>query len=560
MQNQADIIIHNGKILTMDAAEPAAQAIALSGNTIVAVGSDAEIKALASGSTRLIDAGGNTVLPGFNEAHLHIFGGSVGLSQLSLFGVQGYEALATSIREYAAANPDEPLLVAQYADYTVLSEHESVTRHHLDRILPDRPFLMYSPDHHTAWANTVALKAGGIFEGRDVGVGNEIVMGADGFATGELKEGNAISPVAKLSATGNRESLGVRTGGDPQNITAEQRAADIVALKRGLAYCAAQGITSIQNMDGNLYQLELLEEIENTDGLPVRVRVPFHMKNFMQLSDLETKAVAWRDRFTGERLKSDFVKVFVDGVTESGTAVFVDDYADQPGWKGEPLFTPEHFADVATAADRLGLQIAVHAIGDGAVRLVLDGYEAAAKANGKRDSRHRIEHIEVVHPADIPRFADLGTVASMQPTHPPGSAGLPLEPYLTKIGSPRWPYAFAWKSLVDAGTKIVFSTDWPVSPLAPMRCIHDAMTRKVWREDIPDQRLTLLETLAAYTSTGAWVEFMEDRKGMLRRGYLADVVVLSADIQALTSDQLGQVVPLSTICDGQITFDAAVSG
>ena len=558
MQNQADIIIHNARILTMDASAPVAEAIALAGNTILAVGSEVDIQAFATASTRLIDAGGNSVLPGFNEAHLHIFGGSVGLSQLSLFGVQGFDALQTAISDYAAANPDEPLLVAQYADYTVLSEQETVTRHHLDRILPDRPFLMYSPDHHTAWANTAALKAGGIFEGRDVGVGNEIVMDTDGFATGELREGNAISPVARLSATGNRESLGIRTGGDPENITDEQRAADIAALKRGLAYCAAQGITSIQNMDGNLYQLELLQEIEDTDGLPVRIRVPFHMKNFMELGELEAKAAAWRKRFTGDRLKSDFVKMFVDGVTESGTAVFVDDYADQPGWKGESLFSPQHFADVATAADRLGLQIAVHAIGDGAVRLVLDGYEAAAKTNGKRDSRHRIEHIEVVHPDDIPRFAALGTVASMQPTHPPGSAGLPLEPYLTKIGEPRWPYAFAWKTLVDAGAKIVFSTDWPVSPLAPMSCIHDAMTRRVWKEGLPDQRLSLQETLAAYTSTGAWVEFMEDRKGMLKPGYLADVVILSADIEALAFGQLGQVLPRTTICDGKITFETAI--
>lgn len=556
MPTTADIIIHNARILTMDDAAPTAQAIALAGNTILAVGSDAEIKALAGSSTQTIDAKGGTVLPGFNEAHMHIFGGSVGLTELSLFGVKGFDALQTAIRDYASANPDLKLLVAQYADYTVLSDEERVTRQHLDRILPDRAFLMFAPDHHVAWANTVALKQAGILEGRDVGVGNEIVMGDDGLASGELRESNAIRPVSIMGENGGREMLGVGTGGEPENLTAEERASDIAVLKKGLAYCASLGITSIQNMDGNLYQLEMLDEIEKTDGLPVRARVPFHMKNFMPLSDIKDKADAWHKRFDSDKLRCDFVKVFMDGVTEGETAVFVDDYSHRPGLKGDPLFSQEHFNEVATTADSFGLPVAVHAIGDGAVRMVLNGYEAAAKANGKRDSRNRIEHIEVVHPADVPRFAELGTVASMQPTHPPGSAGLPLEPYLTYIGEGRWPYAFAWKTLVDAGAKIVFATDWPVSPLDPMSCIHDAMTRQVWKDGLRDQRLSLTETLTAYTKTGAWLEFMEDRKGVLKAGYLADVVVLSGDVEKTASADLAAIRPVTTICDGKVTFQA----
>ena len=552
----ADIIIRNGRILTMDTEAPRAEALAIVGNRIFATGDESTIMALAGSKTRVVDAAGGTVLPGFNEAHMHIFGGSVGLTQLSLFGVHGFAALQDAVRDYAAANPALKLLVAQYADYTILSETERVTRHHLDRILPDRPLLLIAPDHHTAWANTAALKAAGILEGRDVGVGNEIVMGADGLANGELKETNAITPVAELGESGGREGLGIGTGGEPDHVTAEARAGDIAAIRRGLDYCASLGITSIQNMDGNLYQLEMLEEIEHDGGLPVRARIPFHMKNFMSLDILTEKAAAWRARFDGDRLRSDFIKVFADGVTESGTAVFIDDYADEPGWRGDPLFAREHFARIAIEADRLGFQIAVHAIGDGAVRLVLDGYEAAARANGRRDSRHRIEHIEVVHPDDIPRFAELEAVASMQPTHPPGSAGLPLEPYLSRIGEARWPYAFAWRTLTDAGAKIVFSTDWPVSPLPPMSCIHDAMTRKVWKEGMADQRLSLLETLAAYTRTGAWVEFMEDRKGVLKPGYLADIVILDGDVEATPYEGLAAIRPLATICDGRFTYEA----
>ncbi|CAN7448539.1 amidohydrolase [Rhizobium sp. LjRoot254] len=558
-QEPADLIIHNAKILSMDDAQPRAEAIAIRHNRILAVGSNDDILKFAGASTRQVDACGATVLPGFNEAHMHIFGGSVGLTELSLFGIQGFEAFARTVRDYAASKPDLALLVAQQADYSILGRNEPVTRHHLDRILPDRPFLMYAPDHHTAWANTAALKAAGILAGRDVGVGNEIVMGEDGLANGELKEADAIGPVARLSQTGGREGLGVATGRDPDSVTPEERQTDIDVIRKGLDYCASLGITSIQNMDGNLYQLEMLEEIERDGGLPARIRVPFHMKNFMPLTELREKATSWRDRFNGDRLRSDFVKMFVDGVTESGTAFFADDYADEPGWRGEPLFSAEHFNEIVTTADSLGLQIAVHAIGDGAVHMVLNGYQAASEANGQRDSRHRVEHIETALPSDFQRFAELGVVASMQPTHPPGSAGLPLEPYLSRIGEQRWPHAFAWRTLADLGVKIAFATDWPVSPLDPMYCIQCAMTRETWKEGLPDLRLSLMETLVAYTRTSAWVEFMEDRKGVLKSGYLADVVVLSGDIEAVPFDQIEMLRPVMTVCDGRISYQAGGS-
>ncbi len=556
MQREASFIIRNARVLTMDAANPRASAVAIAGNRILAVGSEAQVDAFSGPDTHVIDARGGTVLPGFNEAHMHIFGGSAELSELSLAGVKGFDALEKAVKAYAAEYPERQLLIAQQADYTILSDDERMTRHHLDRILPDRALLIVAPDHHTAWANTTALTMGGILGGRDVGVGNEIVMGEDGLASGELRESNAIRPVSAFGETGGREMLGVGTGSDPEHVTAEERAGDIEVIKRGLAYVASLGITSLQNMDGSLYQLEMLDEIERTVGLPVRVRMPFHMKNFMPLSDLQTKAAAWRERFNTDRLRCDFVKLFMDGVTESGTAVFVDDYAHQPGWKGEPLFSQDHFDSIAVAADRLGLPVAVHAIGDGAVRMVLNGYEAAIKANGRRDSRNRIEHIEVVHPDDIPRFKELGTVASMQPTHPPGSAGLPLEPYLSYIGEGRWPHAFAWRTLVDAGAEIVFATDWPVSPLDPMHCIQCAMTREPWKEGLKDQRLSLAETLAAYTKNSAWVEFMEDRKGMLKPGYLADIVVLSGDVEAAVAADLAAIRPVTTLCDGRVTYQA----
>ena len=265
-------------------------------------------------------------------------------------------------------------------------------------------------------------------------------------------------------------------------------------MKLGLEWCARHGITSIHNMDGNLYQLELLSEIEAEGGLLCRVQIPFHYKNVMTLDALE-KASLMAEKYDSEWLSSGMVKVFYDGVLDSWTAVMVDDYADRPGWRGEPLFSPQEFARVATEADRRGLQIAVHAIGDGSVRAVLDGYEAAQKKNGKRDSRHRIEHIEVTTEQDVPRFAELGVLASMQPPHPPGSMGFPLEPTLSRIGRHRWPLSYAWRTLKNAGARIVFASDWPVSPIDPIAGMQAAMLRNLGQKACPTTASALTKRL-----------------------------------------------------------------
>lgn len=555
MTEAASIVIKNGRVLTMDVDTPTASALAIRDNRIVAVGNWDDVSGYVGDTTRIIDAGEGTVLPGFNEGHMHIFSGSVSLVQLNVYGLKGFEVLKDAVLDYANANPDLNLLIGNGADYGII-EPKRLSRHDLDAIIADRPFILFAFDHHIAWANTLALEQAGLLHGRDVGVGNEVVMGPDGLATGELREANAFGPVVDLSESGGRDMLGISTGGDPENITDEERNSDIAVIKQGLAYCASLGITSIQNMDGSLYQLELLEEIKNTDGLPCRVRMPFHMKNFMPLSDIQDKAVAWRARFNDDHLRSDFIKMFMDGVIEGETAVMYDDYAHKPGLKGDPLFSQEAFDAIAIAATKEGLPIAVHAIGDGAVNMVLNGYEAGIKTTGNVAIRHRIEHIEVVLPTDIPRFKELGVVASMQPPHPPGTGSLPLHPCIDYIGRERWPYSYAWRTLVDAGAKMVFATDWPVCPLDPMVSIEQAMTRQKWADDLQDQRLTLQETLQAYTINGAYVESMEDRKGILKKGYLADIVVLNGDVEAVPSNALSQVRPVVTICDGQVTFEA----
>ncbi|MER8522083.1 amidohydrolase [Mesorhizobium sp. M0644] len=552
MSSNADLIVTNARVLTMDEGNPTAEAVAIKDGNIMAVGDRRTIEALKGPATKIIDAQGGSVVPGFIEAHMHLFGGAAELDNLHLQGVHGFDALSDAIRAYAAARPNAKLLLGAGVDYTILSKEEPVTRHHLDRIIADRPFAMSASDHHTMWANTKALELAGILHGKQLGPGNEIVMGADGLAAGELREGEAFGPILELSGQ-NRVRLGLATGGEPDPYpSAAEIAADRDLMHRGLEWCARHGITSIQNMDGNLYQLELLAGLEQEGRLLCRTKIPFHFKNFMSLDRLE-KASSMASSYQSEWLSSGMVKVFYDGVLEGWTAVMVDDYADRPGWRGEPLFTPEHLAEVAVEADRRGLQVAVHSIGDGAVRAVLDGYEAAQRKNGKRDSRHRVEHIEVTTAADVPRFAELGVVASMQPPHPPGAMDFPLEPTLSRIGRERWPLSYAWRTLKQAGAHVVFASDWPVSRIEPILGIQAAMLRKPWADGVPDQSFSLLEALAGYTVEGAYAEFMEHRKGRLKTGYLADLVVLSADIETTEPGLLHKVHPVTTICGGKIS-------
>jgi predicted amidohydrolase YtcJ len=551
---QADIILVNARVLTLDDDNPRAEAVALAGGRILAVGSRAEIEALKGEGTQMIDARGGTVLPGFSENHMHLFSGAAELDHLQLAEAHGLVELTAAIKAYAASRTQEKVLFGQGASYTILGPDARLTRHHLDAVLPDQPLVLFAPDHHTAWANTCALELVGLLHGAQLGPGNEVVMGPDGTATGELREMEAFSPLQKAGGF-DRYRLGLSTGGEPDPYPNQTEwETDIAVMRRGLDYCARHGITTIENMDGNLYQLELLAEIEKRDScLPCRVTIPFHFKNFMSLDMLE-KASELARRFTGDWLSSGVVKVFYDGVLDSWTAVMVEPYADKPSDCGEGLFTPERFRDVAIDADRRGLQIAVHAIGDGAVRAVLDGYEAARTANGQRDSRHRIEHIEVVHPDDVHRFEALGVIASMQPPHPPGCAGLPLEPTVSRIGEERWPWSYAWRTLTQAGAHVCFASDWPVSPIDPLVGIEAAVTRKPWAPSDPDQSFSLAEALSAYCVEGAYAQFAEDRKGRIRTGFLGDLVVLDRDIESVPSDQLHTLKVNATICGGHVTF------
>ena len=269
-----------------------------------------------------------------------------------------------------------------------------------------------------------ARAAAGVLHGARVAHGQEVVRGTDGNGTGELREFEAFGPVLALDGEAHLQ-LGIATGGEPDPWPdAALRAADLDKVAAGLAHCAGHGITSMVNMDGNRYTCVLLSEMEAEGRLTARVKVPFHFKPHMDLAQLERASVMAAE-FNGEWVSSGFVKMFMDGVVDSRSAYMLHNYPGTSA-RGEPLFEPSRFKEICAEIDRRGLQIAVHAIGDGAVQVTIDGYEAAGQANGFRDLRHRIEHIELIDRADVPRLGALGITASVQPPHAPGVMDFPL--------------------------------------------------------------------------------------------------------------------------------------
>lgn len=555
MTKAPDTVILNGRLITFDSARPYAEGLAIADGVITAVGFTAEIRALAGPSTRVIDAAGSTVLPGFIDSHVHLFGGSVELACLDLTSIKGEAQLTEVVRDWAKWNTDDQLVFAVQADYAILGDGIKTTRQALDRVLPDRPFAMYAPDHHTVWANTAALEAAGLLHGAEVEAGAQVVMGSDGLASGELQEPSAYAPVLRMTRHAGRDMMGLVTGADPvPPATLAERTLDKAALERGLKHCASHGITGLHNMDGNFYQLELLSEMERDGTLLCRTEVPFHYKSPDPL-DRFSEAQEMRQRFNSDMVWCNRVKMFMDGVVESGTALMLQPY---PGTDhiGDAVFEAEHFNQACIRADAMGLQIATHAIGDLAVRRTLDGYEAARRTNGARDSRHRIEHIEVLHPDDLPRFKDLGVVASIQPGHAPFGGYFPPSGVGAMLHDAQIPLSYAWADIRNSGAKVIFSTDWPVIPVDVMPTIKGAVAPLKLGAPWRDQSQSLLDTLESYTAGNAWVEFNETRKGKLKPGMMADIAVMDHNLETMDPETLNRARAAFTFCAGRMTWQA----
>ncbi len=499
----------------------------------------------------VLDLGGDLVLPGFCDSHLHLFAGGVALSELNLADIHATPDLARALTDWARPLPPGAMLCAYGANYDLMGQGRRPDRHALDAIFANRPVFIAATDFHCAWANTRALLAAGILGGTAMVDG--VIIGPDGQATGELREFAAMDLVKRIGPDGGRAGLGL-TGSEPDGVTPDQRTRDAATLIAAMNACAAQGITAVSNMDGNLYQAGLLQDIAARGEMALHVNLPMTLVPGM--SDARRAALYEQAACAPAGLLSfGSVKMFMDGVFDTWTAFRTDDYPGRPGDKGKPLFSPSEFARNCIEADARGLQIATHAVGDGAVRAVLDGYAAARAANGVRDSRHRIEHIDMLHRDDLARIRSLGIVASMQPVHPPGSAGLPLEPTISIMGAHRWRDTFPWRVLRDAGVPVAFGTDWPVSPLSPMNALHAALSRQPWAKGGPDQRLSLAECVDAYTAAGAYTRFAEGARGRIAVGQAADIVVLYGDPSGLAHDPAACAVRL-TLVGGRVVYQA----
>ena len=528
MSQSADVIFLNARVFTSDESYPHAEAVAVKRNRIVHVGDNAGARTWRGETTRVIDGQGHTLAPGFIDSHVHLLWGSIWMGNAQLREVRNKEDLKRVLTEFAEQNKTNPWVIGRGIKYSIVS-----TRRELDEIMADRPVYIGAFDGHTGWANTKALTMAGILhDGREL-VNGIIVRDENGLANGELREGDAMHTVLDLvpipDANRKRE-----------------------LLKLAIREFNKTGITSVHNMNGDMDELMAYAALEDAGGMNMRVYVPYHVKP-------ETTDEMLTEASEMAKVKMDYVrggaaKIFMDGVWESYTAYNIHSYADNPEIKVDPIFSLEHFTRLASLCDKLGLQIAVHCCGEGAVRQALDGYEAIQKINGKRDSRHRVEHIEVCQPEDIPRFKELGVIASMQTSHAPLS--VEDDPtWTTRTGMQRWNISFPWRSLKNAGAHLSLGSDWTVAPFNPMVNIYVALNRKKYDESNIDQRLTLEECILGYTRDAAYTEFKENEKGQIKEGYLADLVLFSEDLFQVKPEEIKSAKPVLTMVDGRIVFE-----
>jgi predicted amidohydrolase YtcJ len=532
-----DLIVTNGRVYT-GSASSFAEAIAIRGNTILRVGTNRAIKRLRRPQTVVVDAHGGSVLPGFNDAHLHLMSGGLALSNVNLLDATTLEDIQSTVKAFAASHPERPWVRGRGWYYDPFPGGLP-TRQQLDAAVPDRPAYLVAYDGHTGWANTKALDAAGITERTPSPAHGVIVKDPrTGEPTGVLKEA-AQSLMQKVM---------------PQPTRADR----LDALRAAIHEAQRLGITSVQNAGGSPEDLALYDELRDTGDLQVRVYAALSVTP--ATTEAERQAIeAARAKYRDDPLlKAGAVKLMADGVIESHTAAMLAPYANKTT-TGEPYFSPDALTRLVGALDKEGWQVLIHAIGDGAVRMSLDAIAHAAKANPvlPRGRRHRLEHIETVHPADIPRFGALGVIASQQPFH-----GTPTPSQITvwteNIGDDRASRGWAYASIMASGGRLAFGSDWPVVTLDPRAGLHMAVTRTT-PAGLPEggwyatERIPLTAAVDAYTSGAAWASFDEQRKGTLARDLLADIVILSADIFAPDARVMDAVVD-TTIFDGKVVY------
>lgn len=523
------MVVVNARAWTGDARRPWADAIAVRGERIAAVGSSAEMRKMAPPDARVVDARGGMLVPGFIDSHVHFIDGGFGLASVQLRDAKTPAEFVARIKRFAAAAPPNSWITEGNWDHEQWGG-ELPRKDWIDSVTPNTPVWVSRLDGHMALANSAALRAAGVTpDTRDVD-GGEIVRDANGEPTGILKD--------------NAMGLVYRAVPPPTDDQVDR------ALDAAMRYVAEQGVTSVHNM-GSWADLAAFERAHAAGRLRTRIYAAVPLSTWERLRD----TVAARGR--GDAwLQRGALKGFVDGSLGSHTAAFFDPFTDAPGDRGLLVNTADDLYAWTAGADRAGLHVMVHAIGDRAINMLLDIFARVATENGARDRRFRVEHAQHIAPRDIPRFAELAVIPSMQPYH-----AIDDGRWAEKvIGPERAKTTYAFRSLLDAGARVAFGSDWFVAPPTPLEGLYAAVTRRTLDDRnpggwVPAQRISLDEALRAYTVNAAWAEFSERDKGSLERGKLADFVLIDRDLSRIAPETIRDARIMMTVVGGQVVFD-----
>jgi predicted amidohydrolase YtcJ len=531
----ADLIITNAKVWTVDKENPSAQAVAVLGDRIVAVSTKEDIDAWRGPGTKVIDAGGKLLLPGFNDAHVHFVSGGFQLDAVQLNDVTNPEEFARRIGERAKKTAKGEWIVGGDWDETKWDPAALPAKELIDALTPDTPVFVYRYDGHLGLANSVALRMAGVTAKTQDPPGGVVVRDAKGNPTGILKDA-AMGAVYKVMP----------------EFSHEQR---VRVVKRALAHAASLGVTSAQDMNPDYSDIAVYSELLQRGELTTRLYVAPYIKGVEDQAKLGI-----RHAFGGPFLQMGAVKAYADGSLGSSTAYFFEPFAGQPnnhGLLSDEMHPASLMRERMMKADAAGIQICTHAIGDRGISIILDLYADVVKAHGDADRRFRIEHAQHMAAKDFDRFAQLHVIASVQPYHAIDDGRFAEG----RIGHDRSSRTYAFRTFLDHGVRLAFGTDWDVAPLNPLLGVYAAVTRATldgknpngW---FPEQKLTVAEAVEAYTMGSAYAEFQENDKGSITAGKLADMVLLSEDIFSIAPEKIRDVKVEKTILGGKVIWDA----
>lgn len=526
-REHAGLALLNATIWTGDPDNPTAEAVLIEGDRIVAIGSSISIRPQI-GEARVIDATGRFVVPGFIDTHVHFLNGGFKLASVQLRDADTPEEFARRIGEFAKTVPPGAWITGGDWDHQLWGG-ELPHRAMVDELTPEHPVWVNRLDGHMALANSLALELAGVTRDTADVAGGTIERDGNGEPTGVLKD-NAMGLVFDVLP--------------PPDDAAYDR-----ALEAATSHVAARGVTSVHHM-GSWDTLAVIQRARDHGNLKTRIYAAVPLADWERLRDEVAehgRGDAW--------LRYGVLKGFVDGSLGSHTAAFHAPFDDQPSDRGFFINTEEDLHTWISGADAAGLHVVVHAIGDRANETLLDIFERVARDNGARDRRFRIEHAQHLRPEDIPRFAELGVIASMQPYHAIDD-GRWAERY---IGPVRIQTTYAFQSLLDAGATLAFGSDWTVAPATPVEGIYAAVTRRTLDDAnpdgwVPEEKISVEDALVAYTRHGAYASYEENDKGMLKPGFLADLAVLDRDLTRITPEEIRYAEVVMTIVGGEIVY------